>query len=97
MVVSKSSRGLLRLNVLGVEDAPAYFQGGAERAGLDDAHRACWFGQPQLVVVKDVNVPGVRVDRAVLKGLELVGHRARRQHVTITKLVVDADDVTSRV
>ena len=80
-----------------MQDAPPDLDGGAQRAGLDHANRLGGLGEEALVVVEDVDIPGVPVDGAILKGLELVGERARRQDLALRALVVEARDVARGV
>ncbi len=51
---------------------------------------------PHLFLVVQVNVPGVKVHRLVLEGLENVAPRARGQHLAPVTLVKEGDKLALR-
>ena len=85
------------LNVFTAQDAPPHFERGTQRAALCHTDRVCWLGQPALVIIINIHIPSIRIERAIFKGLKLIGNSVHRQHIAAVKLIIDASDVASIV
>ncbi len=70
------------LHVGTAEDATPNLDGRPQRALLRLRARPTLDRRITLVVVEDIDVPGVPLHRSILERLELVGDRAIRQHFT---------------
>ena len=76
------------------EDLALDLQCGAQRTFLDDFNGGSGFSQPAFIIVKDINVPGIPIQRTVLKGDPLIGNGTRREDLSFGYFIEDADDVT---
>ena len=80
-----------------MEKCPFHLQHSPQGAVLQDADLGWLIGVPLLILVVDVDVPGIITQGPILEGLELVGPCPLGQDLALGELVPPGDDLTRLV